>query len=1016
MSGIQDSEAHFAARAAEYGVPPVARLKAQGISTLGHLAFAVFRPGADFIEREFDQWATDVNLGTPKAVPFAEKAARLQQLRERFQGLNIQGAGEPSSSQFETRVLKHIEAQRCTSREVEIQSGLSGKKLKLDAGTLAIKETREVPDEAISTTFHLAMCLRRRGLAYEFANLISFRVHELYTERLLKHLSTEPPVGFQATTLAQVMRADREVFSFLVQEVPNIRPDALNVRPLDDALDRALRDYNVAFHLVPLPKHAVREEATYAPKRPTNDGATQFSSPYKGKGKGKNKGFSAALKRLGFDVIAVDKTVSKSPKVMVTKLDLTQYSNQLLVLDWIRSPQARAVFVAPPCGTASQARNIQDDSIPNLPQPLRSYEQPDGLDDLADLDFLRVGQANILYDFVATCYDVCCQLDQLFMCENPKDSLFWFITPWQERQYTEQEVEQIHQACAYGSLRPKWTKLAGNFEETTMVNKTCPGDHVHAPWGFQQQGSKRIYATSLEVNYPPALCDAIAVAIATALRRRNIVPAAAGLSNQAAKAFSDVQPASNKAEFLKRWMLRAHARRHDEKALKASMEPDIAEAVSNKRILVFEEMLRDTGFPDIGVVDELKKGSDLTGTDGKCFACIRVFDPGAGRMKYFRSKVLPFGAVRSVHAFLRLARALWWLGVVGCKVVWTSFYDDFISCSRPPLVKCTESTIVSLFKLLGWMFAEEGDKCMPFGDVCEALGVVFDLKDSFRGFAAICNTEARVRELCADLQVVIEAGTLTCKEAQRLRGRMQFADAQLFGRTGKRCLRVLGDFAENRRRRLLPKDMLFLKLFMQLLRSNSPREVRALGRNNTVIFTDACYERDSEAWPCGIGGVLCDVDVVQFFSLEVGSEERKALGELYKKQIIFEAKTLSAVVAFVLWKDLFANKRCLLFVDNEGTKFSLLKGMSENGIVDQLAELFAEYEILIHSFVWLARVPSKSNIADPPSRGDVSHSFFVNASNVSHKAKTILDGLISKLNENGESCSETIHVTRHYET
>ena len=55
MAGAQDSEAHFAARAAEYGVPAefVGRLKAEGISTLAHLAFAVFRPGTEFEERVF---------------------------------------------------------------------------------------------------------------------------------------------------------------------------------------------------------------------------------------------------------------------------------------------------------------------------------------------------------------------------------------------------------------------------------------------------------------------------------------------------------------------------------------------------------------------------------------------------------------------------------------------------------------------------------------------------------------------------------------------------------------------------------------------------------------------------------------------------------------------------------------------------------------------------------------------------------------------------------------------------
>ena len=39
----------------------------------------------------------------------------------------------------------------------------------------------------------------------------------------------------------------------------------------------------------------------------------------------------------------------------------------------------------------------------------------------------------------------------------------------------------------------------------------------------------------------------------------------------------------------------------------------MANAVSGKRILLFEEMLKSTGYPDLGVVDELRCGSDLTG-------------------------------------------------------------------------------------------------------------------------------------------------------------------------------------------------------------------------------------------------------------------------------------------------------------------------------------------------------------------------------------------------------------------
>ena len=63
----------------------------------------------------------------------------------------------------------------------------------------------------------------------------------------------------------------------------------------------------------------------------------------------------------------------------------------------------------------------------------------------------------------------------------------------------------------------------------------------------------------------------------------------------------------------------------------------------------------------------------------------------------------------------------------GNKLMWTSFYDDFISYSRPLFATNTEGTITTLFKLLGWAFAEAGDKCIPFAHVCEALGVAFNL-------------------------------------------------------------------------------------------------------------------------------------------------------------------------------------------------------------------------------------------------------------------------------------------------
>ena len=354
MANQVNSEAHFRARALEYGLHEdiLAALLAQNIKTMGALAFAIFRPGQDFDDNTFNNWARDLNNGVlppmgsmsalrrlhfeseviltstlrasvesvdssePKSLPFAERATRMQQLRTRLTGISIHGQGEPSHSlveemchQYESRCLKHVEASRCTSRENEIQAGKSDKKIKLDSGTLALKETRAVPDESISTTWHFAQCMRRRALAYEFANLITFERHERYTEQLIRHLNIEPPPGFHATSLIQVLRADKEVWSFLARSVQDIRPDGAGVRPLDTALDDALKDYNTTFHLLPLPKSNADTTQSKAGKHdsPQSGNSAQWSNPggwnsnaagsnFKGgkKGRGKGKGASNA--------------------------------------------------------------------------------------------------------------------------------------------------------------------------------------------------------------------------------------------------------------------------------------------------------------------------------------------------------------------------------------------------------------------------------------------------------------------------------------------------------------------------------------------------------------------------------------------------------------------------------------------------------------------------------------------------------------------------------------------------
>ena len=109
-------------------------------------------------------------------------------------------------------------------------------------------------------------------------------------------------------------------------------------------------------------------------------------------------------------------------------------------------------------------------------------------------------------------------------------------------------------------------------------------------------------------------------------------------------------------------------------------------------------------------------------------------------------------------------------------------------------------------------------------------------------------------------------------------------------------------------------------------------------------------------------------------------------GEKTKKQIIFESRNSGGTPLCKLWHGLFGNRRVVLFVDNEGTKFSLEAAFWQR-LCRCNGRRVAKLECQLHTTMWIARVPSKSNIADPPSRGITDIPLLVGAEDVTMLAK-----------------------------
>ena len=101
-------------------------------------------------------------------------------------------------------------------------------------------------------------------------------------------------------------------------------------------------------------------------------------------------------------------------------------------------------------------------------------------------------------------------------------------------------------------------------------------------------------------------------------------------------------------------------------------------------------------------------------------------------------RVLPFGSVASVTAFLRVAQAC--PGPLEnsfktTRFMWSSYLDDFFSIVETEASRHTDLIISAMFSILGWRLSTE--KLVAYDTVCKVLGVQFDLRMSGRGLAKI---------------------------------------------------------------------------------------------------------------------------------------------------------------------------------------------------------------------------------------------------------------------------------------
>ena len=350
-------------------------------------------------------------------------------------------------------------------------------------------------------------------------------------------------------------------------------------------------------------------------------------------------------------------------------------------------------------------------------------------------------------------------------------------------------------------------------------------------------------------------------------------------------------------------------------------------------------------------------------------AVLAVYNPSTKEVELYRSEALMFGATASVYGFNRVAKALQFLLESGLSLLVCQFFDDFPSVDFGMTASAAQSSAQALLALLGWGWAT-GEKAPPFDPLFDALGVRFDIDMVLKTKKfLVMNKPSRIDAMVQQFDDIDASDEFSPPLAAEVAGKVQFAHGQTFGDGIRPALAVVRERANARTYDCgLTADIrAALKFAKDFFLTARPREISCcLDDTPIIIFTDGSSER-LHLW----GAVIFNLSLKPIVT---AGEIPGPLSELWKRavgdQIICEVEMYPVVLAKTLLQKALSGRRVIWYIDNDAAKDGLATGRSGSHALRVMLYEFSRIQCLEPSFNWFARVPSASNIADEPSRGE----------------------------------------------
>ena len=346
-----------------------------------------------------------------------------------------------------------------------------------------------------------------------------------------------------------------------------------------------------------------------------------------------------------------------------------------------------------------------------------------------------------------------------------------------------------------------------------------------------------------------------------------------------------------------------------------------------------------------------------------------------------------FGAAASVWNFNRAADALQALNRVLLWVVGGHFVDDFSGVDLPELAASAFYALADLFQELGLQTKPSKAQAPAARHVVQ--GVEMSIEPDG---VSLRPTPARVAKILRAIETALDKNKLQPHAAQKLAGRLSFASQSTFGCLGKAALKPLYARAHDAAAESSPELSVglaaALRALRQLLRTIQPRFVPFVddGAPQALIYADAFFQpgevkHKAGFLPAGLPtpkgargkngwGYVVRIGGETFYDFgQAPASFLAAFGSrrafIYVLEIVAQVLALTALARRL-------PERWLAFIDNVAGQWALTKGYGRDQCVNGVLAAFWSQAAGMGWLPDFRRVPSKANVADAVSRGDIA--------------------------------------------